>query len=258
MSGFDIAVLTHENEAKPIQGKASRFHETVLNARLFLVSKDIDTPVKEDVTKSARNKRTHNRKRVTYDDIVTVNGKDYRVNSEKSGLYVDIIKRIIEQFQIAVRKWGRVFVLRFDLHQPCWREDSKHITNFRKRLFQKLKREYGFDDIGFCWAREQKSSEAQHYHWVLLLDGDMVRHSSRIIKIIKEAWELLNGSYEEAWELPDTRYHVPVIKRPFYFANDERVIQDAVYRTSYLAKARDKGYRPPQAKDYGCSRMTYN
>jgi hypothetical protein len=32
---------------------------------------------------------------------------------------------------------------------------------------------------------------------------------------------------------------------------------DAIYRISYLAKVRGKGYRDPQAKDYGTSRLKF-
>lgn len=48
---------------------------------------------------------------------------------------------------------------------------------------------------------------------------------------------------KEAWEKPTGGYHVPIIK------------QEVIYRVSYLAKARGKGYRDKQAKDYQCSRM---
>ncbi|MDX2425517.1 MAG: inovirus-type Gp2 protein, partial [Cycloclasticus sp.] len=162
----------------------------------------------------------------------------------KSGLYVQILESMINQFEIAATKWKRVFVLRFDLHMENYRSDNKIITEFRKRLFQRLKRTYDFKDIGFCWVREQERAKSQHYHFVLFLDGDLIRHSSKINNMVKQAWERPEGGYT-----------VPVIKHPFYFADSEEVTQDAIYRVSYLAKARGKGYRDKQAKDYQCSRM---
>ena len=60
---------------------------------------------------------------------------------------------------------------------------------------------------------------------------------------------------KDAWERPTGGYHVPTIKRPFYFVNSEEIVQEVVYRVSYLAKTRGKGYRPPQTKDFQCSRM---
>jgi hypothetical protein len=243
--GFDIADLTHESEAKRLASEASHFLETSKKSRLFLISKDshvIARPSKQ--AKSRNPKKKHNRKKIIFNELFTHNGKNYRVNSAKSGLYAEILIKLIEQFELASQKWGRVFVLRFDLHSHYYTGDNKRITAFRKRLFQRLKREYGFNQIGFGWVREMERSKAQHYHWVLFLDGNLIRHSSRINQMIKDAWEDVTGAY-----------HVPVIPRPFYFGNTEAIAQDAIYRISYLAKARGKGYRDKQAKDYQTSRM---
>ena len=51
---------------------------------------------------------------------------------------------------------------------------------------------------------------------------------------------------------------MPVIKNPFYFIdkdNYQEMRGEAINRISYLAKTRGKGYRDPQAKDYGTSRL---
>ncbi len=123
-------------------------------------------------------------------------------------------------------------------------KDNKIMTEFRKRLVQKLKPEYGFKEVGYCWVREQERAKAQHYHWVLFLDGNLIRHSKRINEMVKQAWETPTGNN-----------HVPVIKRPFYFVDSEQLTQKAIYRVSYLAKTRGKGYRNKQVKDYQCSRL---
>jgi len=242
LRGFDTAVLTGKSEADPLMGEASSLSETDKTSRLFLVSKD--SPVIDKTVKPKNQKKKRNRKTVIFDDIFIHNGKEYRVNAAKSGLYVEILRRMIDQFELASQKWRRVFALRFDLHSHYYTGDNKRITLFRKRLFQCLKREYGFKEIGFCWVREMERSKAQHYHWVLFLDGDLIRHSSRINQMVKDAWEDETGAY-----------HVPIIKRPFYFGKAEEIAQDVIYRVSYLAKARSKGYRDEQAKDYQTSRM---
>ena len=247
--GFDTAELTHKRTGKAITGKALPFSQTVLKDGLLLVS-NIDSseyiPSNDTATKSGskKAKRTHNRKRIIFDDTFLHNGKTYPVNSAKSGLYVEILTRIIEQFEIGLTKWKRVFVLRFDLHTHAYTKDNARITAFRKRLFQKLKRHYRFKDIGYCWVREQERAKTQHYHFVLFLDGNLVRHSSKIIPMIKGAWEDPTGTYT-----------MPYISHPYHFANCEDMIQKAIYRVSYLAKPRGKGYRPAQTKDFQCSRM---
>jgi hypothetical protein len=51
--------------------------------------------------------------------------------------------------------------------------------------------------------------------------------------------------------------HMPVIENPFYYINkdDNKTRFEAIYRLSYLAKVRGKGYRDTQAKDYQTSRL---
>ncbi|NOQ94690.1 MAG: inovirus-type Gp2 protein [Methylophaga sp.] len=237
--------------------KASLFSESVEFQRLFLISSNevnkpipvIDKQGNGIAGGSNKLKRTTNRKRVIFDGMITRYGKTYQINNgkgeKKLGLYVETLQRIIEQFEIALTKWKRVFVLRFDLHIPFETKDNKHMTAFRKRLFQKLKREYSFKEVGFCWAREYHGKgKGQHYHWVLFLDGNLIRHSSRINEMVRQAWEMPVGGF-----------HVPTIKRPFYFADSDAIAIKAIYRISYLAKTRGKGYRPAQTKDYQCSRM---
>jgi hypothetical protein len=250
LHGFETTVLGQEIEAEPLIGKASSFSETPLKDRLFLIS--IDSSIEKKVKPTSNNKgkkraartKRRNRKKVIFDDVFTYKGKAYKVNAAKSGLYEEMLFKLVDQFQIALDKWGRVFVLRFDLHSHYYASDNKRITKFRDRVFKRLKREYGFKQIGFCWVREMERAKAQHYHWVLFLDGNLIRHSSRINQIIKDAWE----DETEA-------HHMPVIKRPFYFGSAEQIAEKVIFRFSYLAKVRGKGYRDPQAKDYQCSRM---
>jgi hypothetical protein len=247
--GFDIAELTHKSIGEALPAMLLPVSETARKARLFLLSNVeaskntlLEAEVNTGVT--AKPNRTQNRKRVIFEDTFLHNGKTYRVNSSKSGLYAEILKPIIEQFEIGLKKWRRVFVLRFDLHTHVFTKNNLRITAFRKRLFQKLKRYYGFKEIGSCWVREQERAKSQHYHCVLFLDGNLIRHSSMINEMVRAAWDDGTGTYT-----------VPHIKHPFHFADRESIVQDAIYRVSYLAKPRGKGYRPPQTKDFQCSRM---
>ncbi len=253
VGGFETAVLRHKKQVNPTQSMALALPNKDLKAGIFLISNNsspvISSKIEEKIEgkrgRSSRpKKKTINRKHTTMESEITHNGKTYSINSKGSGIYKEIMIPIIDQFEVAKKEWRRVFVLRFDLHQPWYTPDNRHVTQFRDRLFKKLKRTYGFKKIGFCWVREQERSKTQHYHWVLFLDGNLIRHSSKINETIKKAWERPNGGY-----------HVPVIKRPFHFVDSDDSIQEAIYRISYLAKARGKGYRDKQAKDYQCSRM---
>lgn len=209
---------------------------------------DLITP--PEINTKAKNRgatATTNRKQKTTASSVTRNGKEYRINNGGGSyaLYVPILLKIIDQYQIALSKWHRVFVLRVELHLSHETDNNRVISLFLKRLFQKLKRRYSFKDIGFVWAREYHGKgKGQHYHLALLLDGNKIRYPSKINDIIKTSWER-----------PLSGYSLGYIKRPFYLVNNEEVEQKAIYRLSYLAKTRGKGNRPPQTKDYQCSRM---
>lgn len=201
------------------------------------------------ITINRKIKRTTNRKKKTTANTIIHNGNEYGINNgnDKCDLYVPILDRIIDQFEIAQQKWARVFVLRIELHMPHPTQDNKCITGFNKRLFQRLKREYEFKDIGFTWAREYHGlGKGQHYHYALFLDGNKIRHSSRI-----------NGFIRASWERPMGGYSLGYIKRPFYLVDSEDVAQKVIYRLSYLAKTRGKGHRPAQTKDFQCSRMKH-
>ena len=52
--------------------------------------------------------------------------------------------------------------------------------------------------------------------------------------------------------------HMPYLEYPFYCINKHNLETErlkAIYRVSYLAKVRGKGYRDDQVKDYSGSRL---
>lgn len=245
--------MTHKNNAEPIPAQPAPISESTEKHGTILISSlkvnEISTiNNRRDGSGPKKIQRTTNRKRVTFKDSITHNEKTYRINNggeKKRGLCIGVLQKIIEQFEIGLAKWKRVLVLRFDLHCPFETVNNKLMTAFRKRLFQKLKRDYGFKEIGYCWAREYHGKgKGQHYHWALFLDGHLINHYSRISKLV-----------ESAWSRPEVGYHVQNVKRPFYFVDSTEVAQEAIYRVSYLAKTRGKGHRENQTKDYHCSRM---
>ncbi|EEF79274.1 YagK/YfjJ domain-containing protein [Methylophaga thiooxydans] len=246
--GFDRAELSETKKLGLSASAVSPNFEIQDQAREFLVSieanHDINTGGENLVHRPAPSKRTRNRKKVIYGDDFEFGGYRYLINSKPSGIYLRIMTTMMEQLEVCLVRWSRVFMLRFDLHTYQHTHSNQIITKFRKRLFERIKWRYQVDEIGFCWVREQERAKAQHYHFVIFLDGDRIRHSSKLNRIIKDAWETYDGNN-----------HMPVIPRPFVFIDTHEAKKKAVYRISYLAKARGKGYRPPQTKDYGSSRM---
>lgn len=181
---------------------------------------------------------------VTKTNVITMNGKTWWINARKSGVYSAMLKKMIGQLEAMISHHSKINVIRFDLKQNVYTDKNTQITTFNRRLFKWLKRHYKLKRIGFIWCREQETAKHQHYHYVLIIDGHKVEKAGLIANKVKTIWSEINGSY---W-LPKNCYYN--LKR-----GDYRETQNAIFRISYLAKARGKSYRPPQTKDYGTSRI---
>jgi len=184
---------------------------------------------------------------VTKTNVITMNGKTWWINARKSGVYSAMLKKMIGQLEAMLSYHSKINVIRFDLKQNVYTDKNTQITTFNRRLFKWLKRHYKLKRIGFIWCREQEKAKQQHYHYVLILDGHKVEKAGLIANKVKTIWSEISGSY---W-LPKNCYYN--LKR-----NDYKETQSAIFRISYLAKARGKTDRPPQTKDYGTSRIKLN
>jgi transcription initiation factor IIE alpha subunit len=186
---------------------------------------------------------------ITKDKAITVNGQTWWVNSTGSGLITHAIKSMVNQVDAMLSHHSKILIVRFDLHIYHQTKDNEIITIFNRRLFKWLKRNYNLKRIGFIWCREMETAKRQHYHYALMINGHKVRHPREILIKVKEIWEKhLNHSLEYT---PKNCYYN--LERDNY-----KSIQDAIYRFSYLAKARGKGYKPEQTKNYGTSRVKPN
>jgi len=186
----------------------------------------------------------NNRKTVYFDEHYEYNGEILTIQQGKQGVYIETLNKIIEQLDIALQIHKRILVHRFDLHVNYYEGNSKCLSKFMNRLKQWIKRNYGIIGIGSIWVREREKSKEQHYHLALFLDGNKIQHPKKLNAQIKEMW----GPHG----------HMPTISNPFYYIdnnNFETERLEAIYRVSYLAKVRGKGYRDEQAKDYEASRL---
>lgn len=172
--------------------------------------------------------------------------KGYRVNSAKSGLYREQLEAIINQLEACFQHYRRLLVVRFDLHSYAFMasDSNEQVSLFMKRVVQWTDRNYSTTKTGRVWVREQERAKQQHYHCALMIDGDKVRHPKRLLTEIRVKWEMID---------PDNS--MPDIRKPHHFADSNSGLDDSVYRLSYLAKTRGKGYRPDQVKDYATSRI---
>lgn len=183
-------------------------------------------------------------KYINHTKVVDFRGSTFWVNSEPSGIYTTILSAMLDQLDAMLSYHSKVHLIRIDLHQPTFTDDNKRITTFIRRYSKQLCREYGFKRIGYCWVRELETAKSQHYHFVFILDGHRVQGGGKLARLARETWEQMGGT---EWT---PAHHYYNIKR-----YDHQSLQDAIWRISYLAKGRGKGYRPTQTKDYGTSRI---
>ena len=190
-------------------------------------------------------KNKQDRKTKYFKEYLEINNEKLKINAGvDKGIYLEILKKLIEQLDIAYSIHKRVLVVRFDLHLRHYTPNNEVISKFIKRTKQWLVRNYKIKGIGYAWVREVERAKIQHYHLVLFLDGDKIRYPNKLNKHIKETWS-------------DNGY-MPTIKNPYYFLdkhNHKEMRGKAINRISYLAKTRGKRYRDHQAKDYRTSRL---
>ena len=181
---------------------------------------------------------------ITKDKAITVNGKTWWVNSAGSGLITHAIKSMINQVDVMLSHHSKVHIIRFDLRMYHHSDNNEIVTIFNRRFHKWLKRKYKLKRVSFIWCRELETAKQQHYHYALIIDGHKVNYPHEITNKVKELWRQLDGSEY----FPDRCYYN--IKR-----DDYESIQMAIWRISYLAKARGKGYKQEQIKNYGTSRI---
>ena len=169
----------------------------------------------------------------------------WNVNAKASGLYTHILRPLLRLYEAILNTHSKVFVYRFDIRVSQYSEDNTIISGLIRRLKKRIKTHYGLKKVTYFWIREQERSKNQHYHVLLMLDGQKVRHPYQINQWINHYSELFDLSPHFAG------YHNVRRDRDNY----EIVKEAACYHISYLAKVRGKGHRPDQTKDFSHSRF---
>ena len=150
----------------------------------------------------------------------------------------DIMDSIFTVLREFFERRSKLTAIRIELHLKKLTANNAPVREFFTKLRRKLFKQYGKIYHRYIWAREQNQAKAQHYHVVLLVDGQFVKHPSIIEKIARSIW--VYGYFC----LPP---------RPFYHIHRDQIGRFCalVYRLSYLAKAETKGNRPKKVRDYG-------
>ncbi len=145
------------------------------------------------------------------------------------GLNTKYLTTIFKDYEIMLSHFCKVFVFRIDLHPRVASSSNQVINNFLACLIAELAPHYGAKIIYHC-AREQSTSDKEHYHLELLLDGNKINYHSKLQSTIKALWET------------QTQGSVAFVDNPFCIVErgNKASLRDAIYRSSYLAKEHTK------------------
>lgn len=135
----------------------------------------------------------------------------------------------------------KVLVLRFDLHVKEHSESNQIISQFSQTLASTLKKQYPGTWFDLMWVREHGRSPKQHYHCVLMANGQKIQHPAKLIPMIDECWQTSSGG---SLSLPSNCYY-------FWKRGESHLLGLIIYRLSYLAKNITKKRFNTKTRRYG-------
>lgn len=185
-------------------------------------------------------------KYISYQEWIEHGGQVYQVQAKPSGIHTQAFKTFLDEFNWMINAHSKVFLFRFDLRftdDNVYLDNSKPVRILFRRLVRQLQGHYQTKDIAYSWSREQEKAKQQHYHCILMMDGNRIRLAHKLCEKIREIWLQISGGSPHWSE----EYH--------FHRSDLRTQSKAIYHSSYLFKVRGKGYKPQYAKDYGHSNL---
>lgn len=181
---------------------------------------------------------------ITYSPIIEHNKNLWLIDVRKNGVYLAQMNSMLDQLEAVLTHYSQVLVVRFDIGLRYITQGNEPIRAIFESLLRYIQRTYKISNIGYHWVREQEKSKKQHYHCVLMLDANKIRHPSKLNDFILK--------------LEDTHHVRPWIPKNCFYRfkrNELNIKQGAIIRMSYLAKGRGKGYKPTQVKNHSSSRV---
>lgn len=185
--------------------------------------------------------------------------KDY-----DSTMYSDYIsQKLFELLEEYTRTFSKTMIVRFDVTYPqrlIAVEDNSDMSALMKLLIQQCSRN-GVSPAYF-WVREQSiRSDNQHYHCMLLLDGNKTCRYYPYIELAEKIWGRILGVNPKGLvhycdRDPDgNRQANGIILRsddPYYEGKIATVVRQAMY----MAKVHSKGFYNDGFRDFGMTRIS--
>lgn len=174
-----------------------------------------------------------------------------------------ITQKLFELLEEYTRTFSKTMVVRFDVTYPKTHigvEDNSDMSALMKLLIQQCLRN-GVSPAYF-WVREQSlRSNNQHYHCLLLLDGNKTCRYYPYIESAEKMWgRLLNvdpkGLIHYCDRDPDGNKQANGIILRSDDLNYEDKIEAVVRQAMYLAKDHTKGFYNDGFRDFGMTRIS--
>lgn len=156
-----------------------------------------------------------------------------------------IMRRILDTVTEIFSQSTKVLVVRFDLHVREHSETNLIMSQFSQELTKTL--QYHYADIWFhlIWVREHGRSPCQHYHCVLMANGQKINHPGKLNKLMPLCWQKVSGG---TFSLPANCYYLWQI-------GNNKLFGKIIYRLSYLAKNITKKRFNSNTKRHGNRRI---
>lgn len=165
----------------------------------------------------------------------------------------NIMKAIFDCVNQAYQLSSRVLAIRYDLHLHEYSDDNQVISDFCKQLRTLVRSHYPKSFVNLFWVREQDKSASQHYHCVVMMDGNHIRTPYYLNQLVSKAWQVVSQS--KVW-FPANAYYL-VDKKEI------NTLSRLLLRLSYFAKRKSKtqikSYIPLYGqKYYRCLKTRYS
>jgi hypothetical protein len=174
----------------------------------------------------------------------------------------DIVAAIANIFcDYCCYRHSKSLFIRFDVRFPYQiHTDGKN--NEIQKLMKFITQRYSYlgYDPAYIWAREQHNSHNQHYHCVLLLDGQKVYKYKQIFSYIEDKWASIThifdkGLIERCLNNPRYANGVNIRRCDEGFIDD---LSSATHWALYLAKEFSKHCDISRVRCFGMSRCPFH
>ena len=185
-------------------------------------------------------------KTMTFEASIRLGDRTLAINTgerQQLGCFVAILTRINSSMESMLSRYCKIYVVQFVFHPGNSMGDNALISDLMRVIRKQLERCYR-SKLAYGWVRETGQNGATHYHVVLILNANKVRHQ--------------HGIRERVCRIIETRdYPRPSFnpKSHLIHRHDDETYQQAFHHLSYLAKTSTKGQKPKTANEYSFSRL---